>query len=52
MHKAARNKRSKHKISEAVKSNVAMHPFVIVSILAALVLVVLTIIFYLFGSTW
>jgi hypothetical protein len=43
------DKRSKNKVSKGLKSNLAMHPFVIVSIAAALTVMVWVAIFYLFG---
>jgi len=40
------DKSAKHKKSKALKSNIAVHPFVMVSILAALVTVILAITFF------
>jgi hypothetical protein len=41
------DKRTKKKISKSLRSNIAVHPFVIVSILAALAIVIWAIMFFL-----
>jgi hypothetical protein len=44
------DRRSKNKVNKRIRSNLAMHPFVVISIVAAIAVTVWSIAFYLFRT--